>query len=284
MLILLAAFNNLLAGVFMALMDAYGLELVSVEAWGLLWGVHQPGLHRRWPVVVARNGLGPRPLRIVLAGNLVNWAVCSLFAVRSSIVFVTVGMIVWLALIPVIEAAEQTILQRAIPFERQGRVFGFAQLIENAAAPLTAFLIAPLAETVFMPLMTDGWGADLIGDWFGTGPDRGLGSDVHPRRAGRRRRDRPRLDVALVPAPLGGLMTGVGARGCLGHLWASPARTRAGGLPRRVRRRGRPLRPTRRRRRRAHRRRGRGAGGRRVKRSMAWPLSTRPSGVSTRSS
>jgi DHA3 family multidrug efflux protein-like MFS transporter len=59
-------------------------------------------------------------------------------------------------LIPVIEAGEQTILQRAIPFERQGRVFGFAQLVENAASPLTAFLMAPIAETVFMPLMTDG--------------------------------------------------------------------------------------------------------------------------------
>ena len=65
-------------------------------------------------------------------------------------------------------------LQRSIPFERQGRVFGFAQLVENAAAPLTALLIGPLAETVFMPLMTDGSGADHIGSWFGTGPERGL--------------------------------------------------------------------------------------------------------------
>ena len=73
-----------------------------------------------------------------------------------------------------IEAAEQTVLQRSIPFERQGRVFGFAQLVENAAAPLTAFLMAPLAETVFMPFMTDGRGADWIGDWFGTGPERGI--------------------------------------------------------------------------------------------------------------
>ena len=86
----------------------------------------------------------------------------------------TIGMIVWLGLIPVIEAAEQTVLQRSIPFERQGRVFGFAQLVENAASPLTAFLMAPLAETVFMPFMTDGRGADWIGGWFGTGPERGL--------------------------------------------------------------------------------------------------------------
>jgi DHA3 family multidrug efflux protein-like MFS transporter len=173
MLILLAAFNNLLAGVFMALMDAYGLELVSVQAWGLLWGLISLSLIAGG-LVVAKFGLGAKPLRILLAGNLVNWCVCALFAVRSSIVLLTIGMIVWLGLVPAIEAAEQTILQRAIPFERQGRVFGFAQLVENSASPLTAFLMAPLAESVFMPLMTDGRGADLIGGWFGTGPSRGI--------------------------------------------------------------------------------------------------------------
>jgi DHA3 family multidrug efflux protein-like MFS transporter len=75
---------------------------------------------------------------------------------------------------PVIEAAEQTVLQQTIPFERQGRVFGFAQLIENAASPLTAFLMAPLAEAVVIPFMTSGAGAEAIGDWFGTGTDRGI--------------------------------------------------------------------------------------------------------------
>ena len=173
MLIGLAAFNNLLSGVFMALMDAYGLELVSVEAWGLLWGVISLAFIAGG-MLVTRFGLGSSPLRLIVAGNLVNWMVCSVFAIRSSIVLVAIGMIVWLGLIPVIEAAEQTILQRAIPFERQGRVFGFAQLVENAASPLTAFLMAPLAETVFMPLMTDGRGAELIGRWFGTGPERGI--------------------------------------------------------------------------------------------------------------
>jgi DHA3 family multidrug efflux protein-like MFS transporter len=53
-------------------------------------------------------------------------------------------------------------------------VFGFAQLVENAASPLTAFAVAPLAEAVFMPYMTDGRGADLIGSWFQTGPERGI--------------------------------------------------------------------------------------------------------------
>lgn len=173
MLILLAAVNNLLGGVFMALMDAYGLNLVSVEAWGLLWGVISLAFIAGG-LAVSRFGLGARPLRLVLAFNLVNWSVCSMFALRSSIAMLAVGMFVWLALMPAIEAGEQTILQRSIPYERQGRVFGFAQLVENAASPLTAFLMAPLAEAVFIPLMTDGRGADLIGDWFGTGADRGI--------------------------------------------------------------------------------------------------------------
>lgn len=174
MLIALAAFNNLLAGVFMALTDAYGLSLVSVEAWGLLFGFISLAFIAGG-IAVAKFGLGSNALRLVLVGNLVNWVVCSVFALQSSIVMLTVGMVVWLGLIPVIEAAEQTVLQRSIPFERQGRVFGFAQLVENAAAPLTAFLMAPLAERVFMPFMTDGRGADLIGSWFGVGPERGIG-------------------------------------------------------------------------------------------------------------
>jgi DHA3 family multidrug efflux protein-like MFS transporter len=173
LLILLAAFNNLLSGVFMALLDAYGLTLVSVETWGFLFGFISMAFIAGG-LFVARYGLGRSPLRVIIIANGVNWLVCSLFAVRSSIVMLTIGMVVWLALIPVIEAAEQTVLQRSIPFERQGRVFGFAQLVENAAAPLTAFLIAPIAETTFMPFMTDGRGADWIGDWFGTGPERGI--------------------------------------------------------------------------------------------------------------
>src|SRR3712207_3683435 len=46
--------------------------------------------------------------------------------------------------------------------------------MEQAASPLTAFLISPIAQFVVIPFMTDGAGARAIGGWFGTGPDRGL--------------------------------------------------------------------------------------------------------------
>jgi DHA3 family multidrug efflux protein-like MFS transporter len=173
LLVVLAALNNLLGGVFMALIDAYGLELVSVETWGIIWMLLSLAMVVGG-LAVARYGLGRLPLRMILLGNLVNWIMCSVFTLRSSIVMLTVGLLVWLALMPMIEAAEQTVLQRVIPFGHQGRVFGFAQLIENAASPLTAFLVGPLAEAFVMPFMTDGAGAEAIGSWFGTGPMRGL--------------------------------------------------------------------------------------------------------------
>ena len=168
-----SCFNNFLGGAYMALLDAYGLSLMSVQAWGLLWGALSAGFIIGG-LAVARTGLGRRPLRLLLVINLILWGVTCLFPLRSSVILMTVGMAVYMLLVPYAEASEQTILQKVVPYERQGRVFGFAQSVEQAASPLTAFLIGPLTQIVFIPFMTDGAGADLIGGWFGTGPERGI--------------------------------------------------------------------------------------------------------------
>jgi DHA3 family multidrug efflux protein-like MFS transporter len=106
--------------------------------------------------------------------NLGTWSSAALFTIQPSIILLTAGCFVWLFLGPYAEAAEHTTLQKVVPFERQGRVFGFAQSVEQAASPFTAFLIGPLTQMVFVPFMTDGAGAEAIGDWFGRGPDRGI--------------------------------------------------------------------------------------------------------------
>jgi len=172
-LIFFQTFNNFLGGVFMSLMDAYGLELVSVQVWGALWGFLSLGFIMGG-LIVARFGLGKNPLRTLLLVNVATWTVCIFFTIQASIVLLTVGMFIWLCLGPVAEAAEQTVLQKVIPPERQGRVFGFAQSVEQAASPITAFLIGPVAQLIFIPFMTTGTGVELIGDWFGSGRDRGM--------------------------------------------------------------------------------------------------------------
>jgi DHA3 family multidrug efflux protein-like MFS transporter len=173
-LILFSTFNNFLGGVFMALADAYGLSLVSVQTWGLLWGVISTGFIIGG-LAIARTGLGSRPVRLLLLINVALWAIILIFPLWASIIPMAVGMYLYMLLMPYAEAAEQTILQRVVPYERQGRVFGLAQSVEQAASPLTAFLISPITQFVFIPFMSEGGaGADAIGSWFGTGPDRGM--------------------------------------------------------------------------------------------------------------
>lgn len=172
-LIFFSTFNNFLGGIFMALLDAYGLSLVSVELWGLTFAVLSTGFIISG-LVISRYGLGRNPLRTLLTVNLVTWSVCCVFTIQPSFWLLVSGCFIWMLLGPAAEAAEQTTLQKVVPLERQGRVFGFAQSIEQAASPLTAFLIGPYTQFVVIPFMTDGAGARTIGGWFGTGPDRGM--------------------------------------------------------------------------------------------------------------
>ena len=172
-LILFASFNNFLGGIFMALLDAYGLSLMEVQAWGLLWAFVSCAFILSG-IIIARTGLGPNPLRTLMVVNLIVWSVAAVFTIQSSILLLAAGCFIWLFFGPYAEAAEHTTLQKVVPYERQGRVFGFAQSVEMAASPLTAFLIGPLTQFIFIPFMTTGAGADAIGDWFGRGPERGM--------------------------------------------------------------------------------------------------------------
>lgn len=172
-LIFFTTFNNFLGGVFMALMDAYGLSLLSVQMWGFLWGFVSLGFILGG-LYIAKRGLGKNPLRILFRVNIIIWLVCMFFTIQPSIILLTVGIFIWITLVPFIEATEQTIIQKVVPHKRQGRVFGFAHSVEQAASPLTAFLIGPIAQYVFIPFMTDGVGAQTIGSWYGVGTGRGI--------------------------------------------------------------------------------------------------------------
>ena len=172
-LIFFSTFNNFLGGVFMSLVDPYGLELVSVEVWGVIWGFLGIGFILGG-IVVARRGLGKSPLRTLFLANITMWSVTILFPLYSSVMPLVVGFFIYLCLMPAVEAAEQTIVQKVVPFEVQGRVFGFAQAVETAASPITAFLIGPVAELWVIPFMTTGDGVASIGPWFGTGAVRAM--------------------------------------------------------------------------------------------------------------
>lgn len=172
-LLLFTTFNNLVGGVFMTLMDPYGLTLFPVEVWGIVLGVTSIGFIIGGGLV-AKFGLGKNPLRTLLLVNVGVAVLGMTFTAREWAWLYVLGLLIFMTLMPAAEAAEQTILQRVIPYEKQGRVFGFAMTVEVSAAPITAFLIGPIAEFIIVPYMNSDAGRDTWGWLLGEGEARGM--------------------------------------------------------------------------------------------------------------
>ena len=172
-LIVFSTFNNLIGGVYMALMDPYGLTLFPVEVWGLVLGVSSSGFIIGG-IAIAKWGLGRNPIRTMLLVVIGMGLLGALFTIREWWVLYGLGIWLYMTLIPAVEAAEQTVIQKVVPFRRQGRVFGFAQAFEAAAAPVTAFLIAPIAEFWIIPYMESDDGQATWGWLLGEGDARGI--------------------------------------------------------------------------------------------------------------
>lgn len=172
-LIIFTTFNNLTGGVYMALMDPYGLTLFSVEMWGVVLGVTATGFIIGG-ALVAKFGLGRRPLRTMLLLVACTGVLGALFTLREWWWLYALGIWLFMILMPAVEAAEQTIIQQVVPAKTQGRVFGLAMTVEAAATPVTAFAIAPLAQFWLIPYMETPSGQDAWGWLLGPGEARGM--------------------------------------------------------------------------------------------------------------
>lgn len=172
-LLIFSTFNNFIGGVYMALMDPYGLTLFSVEQWGIVFGVAGTGFVAGG-LLIAKWGLGKNPVKTLLRIAIIMGILGALFTIREWWFLYALGIWLYMVLIPFAEAAEQTVIQRVVPYERQGRVFGFAQAFESAAAPVTAFIIAPLAELFIIPYANSEEGRMSLSWLLGTGEARGI--------------------------------------------------------------------------------------------------------------
>lgn len=172
-LIFFTTFNNLVGGVFMALMDPYGLTLFSVEIWGVVLGITSVGFVVGG-AIVAKRGLGANPLRTLLMINMGVAVLGATFTLREWAWLYVLGMFIFMCLMPAAEAAEQTIIQRVVPLKRQGRVFGFAQSIESASSPISAFIIGPVAQFAILPYAASDAGRQQLSWLLGTGEARGI--------------------------------------------------------------------------------------------------------------
>lgn len=172
-LIFFTTFNNFIGGIFMVLLDPYGLEMFSVELWGILLGITGTGFIFGG-MAIAKKGLGKKPLRTLLYGYVIASMISLLFTVREWAWLFLAGIFLYMFFVPFIEAAEQTIIQTVVPKIKQGRVFGFAQTVESAATPISSYLIGPIAQFSIIPFMDSDAGKQVFGWLLGEGNARGI--------------------------------------------------------------------------------------------------------------
>ena len=172
-LVFFSMLNNFIGGLYMALMDPYGLDLMSVQAWGIVFAVASTGFIVGG-VIVGATGLGKNPTRTMLLLAAAMGVLGMVFTVREWAWLYVVGIWLYMALIPAVEASEQTIIQRVVPYRQQGRVFGFARMFESAAAPVTSLAIGPIAEFLVIPYMRTDEGTARWAWLLGEGESRGI--------------------------------------------------------------------------------------------------------------
>ena len=204
-LIIFSTLNNLIGGVYMALMDPYGLDAVPGRVVG-----DRPrhdvdaasSSAARWSRSSGSAATRSAPCCSLV---IVMGVLGALFTIREWWWLYAVGIWLYMSLIPVVEASEQTVIQKVVPYQTQGRVFGFAQAFEAAAAPVTAFLIAPIAQFWIIPYMDSEAGQEAWGWLLGEGDGARYRARVPVRRPGDGARRRRRLLHPLVPAHFGAI-------------------------------------------------------------------------------
>ncbi|WP_238335088.1 hypothetical protein [Kribbella amoyensis] len=147
--------------------------MYGVQGWGIWFAASSTGIFVGG-ALVATKGLGKNPIRTMLLMVTAIGAISALFTIREWGWLFVAGLWLTMALMPAVEAAEQTVIQRVVPYEKQGRVFGFAMTFEAASAPITALLIAPLAELWIIPAFQSEPRQETWSWLLGTGDSRGI--------------------------------------------------------------------------------------------------------------
>jgi hypothetical protein len=150
------------------------LQFMSAPKLGALLSVGGLGMLAGSLVMTAWGG----PRRLVwgiLGGQLVGGLAVFGGGLRPDPALFGICLFAFLFASPIVTACAQTIWQRKVPADVQGKVFAVRRLIGWVGAPLAYLLAGPLSDRVFEPLMAPGGRlAPVAGRLLGIGPGRGI--------------------------------------------------------------------------------------------------------------
>ncbi len=125
-------------------------------------------------VIMSAWGGPDRLIRTMIGLMMVGGVLLGLTGLRPSIWFTAAALFSFILLVPIVNGISQTLWQRKVDAEIQGRVFSTRRMIGSIASPIAYLVAGPLADGIFEPLLVEGgaW-ADSVGQIVGVGVGRG---------------------------------------------------------------------------------------------------------------
>jgi MFS transporter, DHA3 family, macrolide efflux protein len=151
------------------------LNSASSRTLGIVLSIAGCGMLLGSVAISAWGGPKRRVYGILMFAGLQGACLC-LGGMPSTTIVAAIGGFGYLFARPIIVSCNQTIWQRKVPLELQGRVFALQMAVERLLLVISLASAGPLADRVFEPLMAPGGLlAGSIGQLIGTGPGRGVG-------------------------------------------------------------------------------------------------------------
>jgi DHA3 family macrolide efflux protein-like MFS transporter len=174
-LLLFFAGVNLTFGFISPIFVAYVLSSASPGTMGMLLSLGATGMLVGSIFASTWKGTSRRVLGIITSTIILG---IMLVVIGASTWIVSIVVALWLGMsvMPLAQAMSQSIWLAKVEPDVQGRVFSIRSMIASGTAPIALALAGPLADRVFIPLMTgdSGLGVALQG-WFGSGDEAAYG-------------------------------------------------------------------------------------------------------------
>ena len=171
------ALSNFLIGIVMVLATPLVLSFSSPAVLGTILSIGGAGMVAGSLLMSAWGG--PKKLvNGIFCFTIVAGLSIFLAGLSENPVLLSIAAFCFFFGMPITAGCSQTIWQKKVEPDIQGRVFAVRRMIALSSLPLAYIIAGPLADKAFEPLMASGAVgilAESVGQIIGTGPGRGIG-------------------------------------------------------------------------------------------------------------
>lgn len=174
-LLLFFAAINFAFGFLGPMIIAFMLSIGSETTLGMAFTIGSTGM-LAGSILASTWAEAEHKVRGILLATLVLGSMMMTMGWTSTLVIIIASMWVGMFVVPIASAMSNAIWMLKVEADVQGRVFAVRGMLAQMTSPLALLVAGPLADRVFVPLMTESSGiGDFLQSIMGSGVDSGYG-------------------------------------------------------------------------------------------------------------